>query len=62
MDELDALAAELGERLKAREETVAVAESSSGGPDLGGAAERARRVGLLSGRGGGLHAARRGWC
>ena len=31
MDELDALAAELGERLKARKETVAVAESSSGG-------------------------------
>jgi PncC family amidohydrolase len=31
MDELDGLAAVLGERLKAREETVAVAESSSGG-------------------------------
>jgi PncC family amidohydrolase len=31
VDELDALAAELGERLKARKETVAVAESSSGG-------------------------------
>lgn len=31
MDDLDALAAELGERLKARGETIAVAESSSGG-------------------------------
>ena len=31
MDELEALAAEVGERLKARGETVAVAESSSGG-------------------------------
>ena len=31
MEELDARAAELGERLKARGETVAVAESSSGG-------------------------------
>jgi PncC family amidohydrolase len=31
MQELEALAAELGERLKARGETVAVAESSSGG-------------------------------
>jgi nicotinamide-nucleotide amidase len=31
VQELDALAAELGERLKARGETVAVAESSSGG-------------------------------
>ena len=31
MQDLDALAAELGERLKARGETVAVAESSSGG-------------------------------
>jgi nicotinamide-nucleotide amidase len=31
MEELDALAAELGERLKALEQTVAVAESSSGG-------------------------------
>lgn len=31
MDQLDGLAAELGERLKARGETVAVAESSSGG-------------------------------
>jgi nicotinamide-nucleotide amidase len=31
MEELEALAAELGERLKARGETVAVAESSSGG-------------------------------
>ncbi len=31
MDELDALASELGEQLKARGETVAVAESSSGG-------------------------------
>jgi len=31
MSELDALAGELGERLKARGETVAVAESSSGG-------------------------------
>jgi len=31
VEQLDALAAELGERLKARGETVAVAESSSGG-------------------------------
>ena len=31
MDELERLAAELGERLKTRGETVAVAESSSGG-------------------------------
>jgi PncC family amidohydrolase len=31
LGELDALAAELGERLKARKETVAVAESSAGG-------------------------------
>jgi PncC family amidohydrolase len=31
MEELEALAAEVGERLKARGETVAVAESSSGG-------------------------------
>jgi PncC family amidohydrolase len=31
MDELEAMAAELGERLKARGETIAVAESSSGG-------------------------------
>jgi PncC family amidohydrolase len=31
MDELDALAAELGQALKDRKETVAVAESSSGG-------------------------------
>ena len=31
VDELDTLAAELGEQLKARKETVAVAESSSGG-------------------------------
>lgn len=31
MDELERLAAEVGERLKARGETVAVAESSSGG-------------------------------
>ena len=31
MEQLEALAAELGERLKARGETVAVAESSSGG-------------------------------
>jgi nicotinamide-nucleotide amidase len=31
MEELDALAAEVGERLKARGETIAVAESSSGG-------------------------------
>ncbi|THD79337.1 MAG: CinA family protein [Phenylobacterium sp.] len=31
MDELDTLAAELGERLKARGETIAIAESSSGG-------------------------------
>jgi PncC family amidohydrolase len=31
MEELDALAAELGERLKAAGQTVAVAESSSGG-------------------------------
>lgn len=31
MDDLDAIAAELGERLKARGETIAVAESSSGG-------------------------------
>ncbi|MDB5426841.1 MAG: putative competence-damaged inducible protein [Phenylobacterium sp.] len=31
VQDLDALAAELGERLKARGETVAVAESSSGG-------------------------------
>ncbi|MET0272678.1 MAG: CinA family protein [Phenylobacterium sp.] len=31
MDDLDRLAAALGEKLKAREETVAVAESSSGG-------------------------------
>jgi len=31
MEELEALAAEVGERLKARGETIAVAESSSGG-------------------------------
>ena len=31
MDELDTLATELGERLKARGETIAIAESSSGG-------------------------------
>jgi PncC family amidohydrolase len=31
VDELEAMAAELGERLKARGETIAVAESSSGG-------------------------------
>lgn len=31
MEELEALAAEIGERLKARGETIAVAESSSGG-------------------------------
>ena len=31
MDELDTLAAELGERLKTRGETIAIAESSSGG-------------------------------
>ena len=31
VEQVDALAAELGERLKARKETVAVAESSSGG-------------------------------
>ena len=31
VEQLDALAAELGERLKVRKETVAVAESSSGG-------------------------------
>jgi PncC family amidohydrolase len=31
VDELDALAAEVGARLKARQETVAVAESSAGG-------------------------------
>ena len=31
VEQVDALAAELGELLKARKETVAVAESSSGG-------------------------------
>ena len=56
MDSLLPLAKKVGEKLKARKETVGVSESLGRRPDLRRAARRARRLGLLHGRRRGLHA------
>ena len=55
MQNLLPLAEKIGARLKARGETIAIAESSTGGLILGGATVGRRRVGLFSGRQCDLH-------
>ena len=56
MDMLLPLAKKVGEKLKARKETVGVSEVLGRRPDLGRAARGARRLGLFHGRRRGLHA------
>jgi len=61
MEALDALAAELGERLKAAGQTVAVAESSSGGLISAALVGGAGASKYYLGRGGWSTPARRAW-